>query len=86
MSDVTYETTYFEEYCAAVWYLSRPIPQISETLDPESPLATTTVVSMSLVLRDVSDLNSANYGEHWTRQQVAEMFEPSEETVDMVKR
>jgi tripeptidyl-peptidase-1 len=38
------------------------------------------------LLRAVSDPNSANYGKHWTRQQVAEMFEPSKETVDTVKR
>ncbi|EHK44450.1 uncharacterized protein TrAtP1_008994 [Trichoderma atroviride] len=38
------------------------------------------------LLRDVSDPSSANYGKHWTRQQVAEMFEPSKETLDTVKR
>lgn len=38
------------------------------------------------LLRDVSDPSSVNYGKHWTRQQVAEMFEPSKETVDTVKR
>lgn len=38
------------------------------------------------LLRDVSDPNSANYGKHWTREQVAKMFEPSKETVATVKK
>lgn len=38
------------------------------------------------LLRDVSDPDSQNYGKHWTKQQVAEMFAPSKESVDIVKR
>ncbi|RFU77605.1 protease s8 tripeptidyl peptidase [Trichoderma arundinaceum] len=38
------------------------------------------------LLKDVSDPTSSNYGKHWTKQQVAEMFEPSKETIETVKR
>ncbi|KAK5992133.1 Aorsin [Cladobotryum mycophilum] len=37
------------------------------------------------LLMDVSDPSSKNYGKYWTRDQVAEMFSPSKDTVDAVK-
>ncbi|KAI9829111.1 MAG: hypothetical protein M1832_000134 [Thelocarpon impressellum] len=37
------------------------------------------------LLMDVSHPESPNFGKHWTAQQVAEMFRPSQEAVDAVK-
>ncbi|KAH8895210.1 putative alkaline serine protease AorO [Thozetella sp. PMI_491] len=37
-------------------------------------------------LMDVSDPDSANYGKHWTSDQVAAMFRPSQDSVDVVRK
>ena len=36
-------------------------------------------------LMDVSDPNSPNFGKHWTPQQIADTFSPTEETLDAVR-
>jgi tripeptidyl-peptidase I len=37
------------------------------------------------MLKDVSDPDSANYGKHWTIDQIHETFAPAHDTIEVVK-
>ncbi|KAL6807472.1 subtilisin-like protein [Trichoderma sp. SZMC 28013] len=37
------------------------------------------------LLLDVSDPDSANYGKHWTAEQITEMFSPSRESIESIR-
>ena len=74
-------------------YTSRPSPARSTAVlaDPDTvvsikfALAQANLHNLDAYLLDISDPSSPNYGQHWTPSEVAEMFKPSQGTIDAVR-
>lgn len=77
--------------CSSYTSLSSPAGSTTVLADPDIAvpiifaLAQANIHNLDAYLLDISDPSSPNYGQHWTPSEVAEMFKPSQGTIDAVR-